>query len=299
VISSLVEFEEATAFERWALGALVPLPAARPHRAVKDIENNAVRVTAGTEVVRVYAGGIAEVQVDLRPLAFGAAWKVIDLLIELALSQAGLGTGGQMTIADKVKQVKKAVGNCPPLSSDNALWSALMSVYAGTEEIRHSLVHRRAEVDQATGELTGRDKNGQPLVPITAEQQEAFCRVAQRATQAVLAKAISPRERSDLAWNLDQLVNLHRQALLGGQQMAHAPLALAPTRMSGSAVLVNAPALLGELRKNFPDPAAYDASFELPDGRHLLVELDQAPSTEVAVDPGALPAWAVLWEGPG
>ena len=84
MISSVTEFVEATAFERGALEGLVPLPTARPHSAIKDIQNNAVRVTMGTAVVRVYAGGIKEVHVDLRPLAFGAAWKVIDLLIELA-----------------------------------------------------------------------------------------------------------------------------------------------------------------------------------------------------------------------
>lgn len=177
-------------------------------------------MTVGTAVVRVYAGGIKEVHVDLRPLAFGTAWKVLDLLVELALFQAGFGTGGWMTIAEKVRHARGAAGNCPPLSNDNALWSGLMSVYAGTEQIRHSLVHRLAEVDQATGELTGRHRNGQPLVPITAEHQEAFCRVVQRATLATLAQAISPRERSDLAWNLDQLVNLRGQPPLGGQQMA-------------------------------------------------------------------------------
>jgi hypothetical protein len=44
----------------------------------------------GSTVVRVYAGGVKEVRVDLRPFAFGAAWKVLGLLIELSLSQAGL-----------------------------------------------------------------------------------------------------------------------------------------------------------------------------------------------------------------
>lgn len=296
MISSLTEFGEATAFERWALGALVPLPAARPHSAIKDIEHNAVRVMAGTAVVRVYAGGIKEVHVDLRPLAFGAAWKVLDLLTELALSQAGFGTRGRMAIAEKVQHANAAAGLCAPLSNDNALWSALTSVYAGTAQIRHSLVHRLVEVNQATGGLTGRDDNGQPLAPVTAEHQEAFCRAVQRATEATLAQAISPRERSDLAWNLDQLANLHGLPPLGGHQMAPAPLAVAPTRMSGTTILVNAPALLSELRRNFPDRTAYDASFKLPDGRCLLVELEQAPTTEVAIDPQALPGWAVLWD---
>jgi hypothetical protein len=299
VISTLLEFDESTAFERWALEGLVPLPSARPHTAAKDIGDNAVRVMPGTAVVRVYVGGVKEVHVDLRPLAFGTAWKVLDLLIELALWQAGLGPGGSMTITNKVKHARSSAGTCPPLSNDGGLWTALTSTYASTEEIRHSLVHRRAEVDQATGQLTGRDRNGQPLVSISAERQEAFCRAVQRAAQATLSGAISPRERADLAWNLDQLVILHRQQQLGGQEMAPAPLGVAPTRMSGSNVLVDAPALLAELRKNFPDRVAYDASFALPDGRHLLVELEQAPTTEVAVTLGDLPKWAVLWDGPG
>lgn len=155
MIGSVAEYDDATAFERWALEGLVPLPAARPHSAVKDIENNAIRVIAGTAVVRVYAGGVKEVHVDLRPLAFGAAWKVLDLLIELALSQAGIAVG-TVTIAEKVEHARNAAGQCPPLTGDTVLWRALRATYAGTEEVRHSLVHRTAEVDRASGELTGR-----------------------------------------------------------------------------------------------------------------------------------------------
>ena len=87
-----------------------------------------------------------------------------------------------------------------PLTADRVLWRTLTSTYAATMQARHSLVHRLAEVDQATGALTGRDESGQPLIPITADQQEAFCWLVQRAAMAVLAGQISRRERSDLAW---------------------------------------------------------------------------------------------------
>lgn len=70
-------------------------------------------MTVGTAVVRVYAGGIKEVHVDLRPLAFGTAWKVLDLLVELALFQAGFGTGGWMTIAEKVRHARGQPGIAP------------------------------------------------------------------------------------------------------------------------------------------------------------------------------------------
>jgi len=201
VISSLTEFEESTAFERWTLEALVPLPPRRPHQAVKDAAANHVWITTGTAVVRVYAGGVQEVHVDLRPLAFGAAWKVLDLLLELAYANAGTtAASGRLTIAKKENLARQGHGTLAPLTTDRALWRTLTSTYAATKQARHSLVHRRAEVDPATGTLTGRDDSGQPLVPITAEQQEAVCRAVERAGTAVLAGQISGRERSDLAW---------------------------------------------------------------------------------------------------
>jgi hypothetical protein len=297
VISSLVEFEEATAFERWALEGLVPVPSSLPHTAVKDMEKNEVRVMGAPAVVRVYAGGVREVHVDLRPLAFGAAWKVLDLLVELALAQAGLGVKERMTIEAKVAYANQSAGICPPLSQDTPLWRALTSVYSTTKEVRHSLVHRLTEVDRATGDLKATDKNGQALPPITADQQEAFCRAVQRASQAALARIISPRERADLAWNLDQLGHLHEQPAMTGRPMERVPLAIVPTRMVCGKVIVNASIVLNELRENFPDRAAYDATFAIPDGRRLLVEVEQAPATEVAVDLDNLPSWARIWGG--
>lgn len=119
--------------------------------AVKDIAGNQVRMAVGITVVREYAGGVQDVYIDLRPLAFGAAWKVLDLLVELALTQAGVAAaGGSVTITEKVKRARTAVGLCPPLSSDAPVWATLTAVYAATEEVRHSLVHRQAEVDRAS-----------------------------------------------------------------------------------------------------------------------------------------------------
>jgi hypothetical protein len=298
VIGSLLEFEESTAFERWALAALVPLPTTRPHAAVKDLQENAVRLSLGTAVVRVYAGGVTEVHVDLRPLAFGAAWKVLDLLLEFALVQAGLGGAGRMTIRTKVTHADRGAGDCPPISQDSPLWQSLMSAYSDTEQIRHSLVHRLAEVDQTTGTLTGRDEQGQALMPLAADRQEAFCRAVQRAAQAALSGEVAPRERADLAWNLDQLAPLNGRPILGGQPMQPAPLGIAPLTLNDGNVVVDAPALLDELQRSFPDRTAYDVTFALPDGRHVLIELEQAPSTEVFIAPDDLPAWAQFWDGP-
>jgi hypothetical protein len=124
VISSSTEFEESTAFERWTLEALVPLPARRPHQAVKDVAANHVWITPESAVVRMYAGGVREVHVDLRPLAFGAAWKVLDLLLELACTNAGTTAGGGwLTIAKKENLARQGHGVLSPRQANGVMVS--------------------------------------------------------------------------------------------------------------------------------------------------------------------------------
>jgi hypothetical protein len=125
----------------------------------------------------------------------------LDLLLELAYANAGTkAVGGRPDIAKKERLALQGHGVLAPLTADRALWRTLTSTYAATTQTRHSLVHRRAEVGRVTGSLTGRDDSGQPLVPITAEQQEAFCRAVQRAANAALTGQISRRERADLGF---------------------------------------------------------------------------------------------------
>lgn len=80
--------------------------------------------------------------------------------------------------------------------------------------------------------------------------------------------------------------------------MKRAPLGIARTMIKGDRLLVDVPTLLNVLRLTFPERNAYDASFVLPDGRHLLAELEHAPSAEISVDPANLPDWIHFWEGP-
>ena len=132
---------------------------------------------------------------------------------------------------------------------------------------------------------------------ITSEQQEAFCRAVQRAAQATIEGTISARERSDLAWHLDQLQALHHKSPLGGRRLESVPLGIARTRLNGAELLIDTHALMEELKQNFPDRAGYEVTFELSDGRHLLVELEQAPPTEVGIALDHLPDWARMWNG--
>src|SRR5262249_14676300 len=148
-------------------------------------------------------------------------WKVLDLMIELALWNYGTrpASSGMLAILEKVKLAKLGAGKCDPLSGDRSLWETLCATYAGTVNARHSLVHRFAQVDPLTGTLIGRDLAGRELAPLKSEQQEAFCRAVQRAAIAVLSQGMTPRERSDLAWQLDQLHAHHGRPVIGGRQL--------------------------------------------------------------------------------
>lgn len=97
---------------------------------------------------------------DIRPLLFGAAWKVLDLLCELTLGQAGVARqGGRYLVSFKVeKAANGTLASISPFDGRPDLWARIMGTYGATEELRHSLVHRRLIIDPATGEISGVDR---------------------------------------------------------------------------------------------------------------------------------------------
>lgn len=113
--ATLTEFEDSTAFERYVLDRATPLlPRPEGSSVIELGDGGSAGVAIGMQpaIVRVAAGdstGSASNQLsadDIRPLFFGAAWKVLDQLIELALEQAGVphDRGNDYTIRLKVRE---------------------------------------------------------------------------------------------------------------------------------------------------------------------------------------------------
>src|SRR5918992_4157882 len=97
MITTLVELEEATAFERFALAAGIPVIVIPDsvQRASLDLRGSGTGVTIGVLATENLGARARQDLLDqLRPLLFGAAWKVIDLVIELALFGHGLAPHG-------------------------------------------------------------------------------------------------------------------------------------------------------------------------------------------------------------
>jgi hypothetical protein len=207
--SQILEFEEATAFERYAIDASIPPHADALNTASMDLRQAPVRAPIQVGFSDDLSFGSVSTAVGrLRPLVFGAAFKVVDLLFELALDVGGNSpaNGWRWRIDEKVAKANSEAGDVPPLT-DNfpEAWRRICALYVRWEEVRHSLVHRTARVDSTTGELVGQDRSGNPLAPVPAADQEIFARLAVEASHAVITGQLSGRERRRLAWRLNQL----------------------------------------------------------------------------------------------
>jgi hypothetical protein len=286
----VMEFADDTAFERLVLDRAMPLLPTSEASSVIDLRGPGVSVAVTPAPARVYVGdvpgtvGVAE----LRPLILGAAWKVLDLLVELATGKP-----------DKIEQkAKKAAANLvpavPPFDGHPDLWMRIMRLYASTKTLRHSLVHRQLKVDAATGRMEGTPKPGEPAPkPMTEPEQSAFCRAAQGTAGAVIAGVLTGRQRDQLRWVLDELVAHHEQPSLGGSPVHGViPVVLVDADpLAPDEVAVDPPQVLGRAKQATPDPSHFDLRLHLPDGRILVGNLEDAPAHRVAFRVDNPPDW--------
>lgn len=210
----LQRFEDETAFERYAISSYVFTdPDSAGQFISADLRNPTGNVNVAVNLVEsVSSGSVLAAVAPFRPLIFGASYKILDLLVELTLRvHLGASAPAYMTFAEKMKRSGIGVPPVPPLDTVPSLWAALVALYRHWEEVRHSLVHRTATVDVSTWALTGYDRGGTPLTPISAGEQEAFARFANGAASAVLARAVGDRDALYLGWWSNRLAGHHWQ----------------------------------------------------------------------------------------
>jgi hypothetical protein len=294
------DFEEASALERDVLERALPLVnLVFDGSATATVDLAAERVLAGT-TGRATSGPTPDRCIDLlriRPLLVGAAWKILDLLLETALEEAGEtpDQGRRWSIGAKVTRARKAVGRPTPF--DSTTWSALMLSYAGTAELRHSLTHRTVHADDA-GSLIG-VKNGRQLRPLSAAEQEAFGRAALRAAQLVTVATPDERLRADLQGHLAGLAGIHRVTL---------PQVAALGSVAELTVIVDPNVEWGlyeidfaAVRQRIPfQPGSHaDLIIVLRDRPEAVFRgrLEDAPDGGLALDPDRPPAWLSRHDG--
>lgn len=288
------QFELDTALERDVLERALPLPGliadGRTATAVLDPAMNQAQI--GIHVVETLgatASGCIEI-LAIRPLLMGAAWKVLDLMLEAALAADGVLPQGRWTIAKKVSHARSGTGR--PVSIPADCWRALMITYAETEQLRHSLVHRRAYTE-ADGSLTGHSAERAPLRALTVQEQEALARAALRATEMLTGSASGRRAESDLASHLAALANLHGVRFSADRIESIPRLTVIVDAVPGGsdAFVLDLPYI--RARQPFRSAPYTDLIVQIRDrpGTSLRGALEDAPDEVLVIDLNAPPDW--------
>jgi hypothetical protein len=302
--TNITEFAEDTGFERYVLDRATPLlPRPQGTSVIELGEANSVGV--GVEVqpatIRVGAGdsaGSSGHQLstdDIRPLLFGAAWKVLDQLCEFALENAHVPHDARWRYTNDFK-VRQAANVRPmsPFDRRSDLWSTIMLVYASTKDLRNSIVHRRLVVDPATGAISGVTAPSQPTTtPLTVAEQSAFCQVAAGAAEAVINGTLPTRQADQLAWVLDRLTAHHRQPAFGASPVQGVIPRIVVQASPGSSndLTLDLADIDNRARAAVQGVSHYDMEIRLPDGRILAGPLEDAPTGQVTFSLANPPAW--------
>lgn len=109
---------DACAFELTALSVVFPLIDPGEAASRLDIRNSSDIVSTHAGFVDLYGPfGREEIGHQLRPLMFGAAWKVLDLVLEHAFVADGLQPKkpGVWNICEKQKHARAGRGEYKPL----------------------------------------------------------------------------------------------------------------------------------------------------------------------------------------
>jgi hypothetical protein len=280
--TSAREFEDDTAFERLVLDRAVPLVLPDAGSTVIDLRGEvlSVNATVRPKTVHVMVGdtlGGASLT-EVRPLLFGAAWKVLDLLVEYAMITAGRSPDAgrdRYSISGKVGACRAGLPALPEFA----------------EQLRNTLVHRQAHVD-ANGSLTPTE-SGKPIGrPLTADEQETFCRAVQRAAQAVLSGRLDMRSANDLAFCLDALAAHHGAGTLGGVDAPRRTFIVQVTpEETESEAIVDIDAVRVAAQQAVSDVPYFDLEIHLADSRILTGRLEDADSSPAHIDKLNPPSW--------
>jgi len=295
-IATVEEFAESTEFERLVLDRLMPLYSSDSsdeidlRQAIAGTGPVKIRITGSTFVFGQAAGEQLEV---ILPLLFGAAWKVLDLLVEVLLQRGCRPSRGNWTIKDKTVAVLEGLADWSLLGGDQPLCAALTDLYVATTEHRHCLVHRLTSFAQQSLTLTGVDSRGNPLRSLCREELQAFVRAAQVAARSVINGGLRTREADHLRYELDQL-RLHTGHMpLGGAKAGRPEIVRMVLVPEGGLHVADFAYVCPSARKRSPGGGHFDLWIDIPEdpSRQLFARMEDVPEQKVRIDLSKLPPY--------
>lgn len=211
---SPADFADDTDFERLVLdrlGTHLVRPAAPG--AVHDVRGEqAGGRGSATVFVGTAEGGAARVEELLRllrPIGFGAAYKVLDLLVEHVLRANG-ATSPKLSFETKSQLLANRPGILPaPLDQQPELWDRLAVLYVAFVEPRHAVTHRRASAT-TSGDLDVYDNARQRVDTVTADEIGSFNAAVHATAELVMAASNDTRWLGIVRWHLNALARRHQ-----------------------------------------------------------------------------------------
>ena len=284
MIQTVEDFDEATLFERLALDRVRPVLG---DESTDEIDLRSPDQQGGVIMhVRLHCSvsgdALNSLAVALTPLLFGAAWKILDLFVELALNNAGQPRK-KWSIEDKAAAARRGEGLQSLLTDDHGIWRAVLTLYAATVEHRHCVVHRTAQFSSQAVQLAGVDKGGAALQPMTKTELDAFLVIAQEVASAVIAGGLEPRSADYLRFELDQLREHTGLSDLGGKRRSKPVMVrMVPTLVDGELYELDFRAAYARAAKARPH-SHYDVWIDCPDdsGRTLFARMEDVPMEAV------------------
>lgn len=161
---------------------------------------------AGT--VNLCGGGGERLLEVLRPLGFGVAYKVLDMLVEHSLR-------ANRPLADRVNYTEKRAMLITPLSilpqpldQHRDVWDRLVKLYIELGSARDAAVHRRLDTTP-TGELRFYSNQRKIDKTLTQEECSAFVAAVHATAEAIIDPRPDERQMNVVAWHLNVLRQKH------------------------------------------------------------------------------------------
>ena len=214
---STTAYAEDTDFERFVLDVLGThrIRIADP-TAIHDIrgkKNGGGNIFVKVGAAAMGGGGREQVVRSLRPLGFGAAYKVLDLLVEHVLRANG-ATSGKLPFQQKSQMLTQRPAILPvPLDTRPDLWDRLAKLYNALQEARHAVTHRRATAT-AAGDLEIYDANGQLIDTVSSNEISSFAAAIHATSELVIEGQSDDRRLNIIAWHTNALQPRHGSPLL-------------------------------------------------------------------------------------
>lgn len=305
--SAWEDFELDSALEREMLARALPIVPVASDGSIRvfiDLAEGRVDATVSPPAARVFAstsdalgasGPSCIRLLRIRPLLVGAAWKVLDLIIETALDEAGVTRSGKSpwrSIERKQAHAFRWPRRTRPLNKD--VWDSLMGVYVNTVDLRHSLIHRRAFVNGATDELVGTDKFGQPIAAMLPGEQEAFARAVLLASELLTTDPSDQRLLTAIRFELGRMQRVHQHRIAhvsAVESPREVIVTIGPDPSDPTHYLLDIPTIKNHGALNGAPWVDLTVNIRDRPGQALRARLEDAPDSAVSIDPDFPPDW--------